>query len=272
MDFEIDGKVLKKAYGYDAVAAVPDGVEEIGPGVFSSFAYLEEIKLPSGLRKICDHSFNNCLELKKIVLPDSVRDIGEYAFQYCERLESICLPEGMETVESCAFRYCRRLKRMRLPESVKSVDYDAFFGCEDLESFCVPNPDCSFGRRVFYGCKSLKHLDAPYPALERLDTEQLSRAALAFCREPEGYFMHSRNAYDEALKGMPYEFMRLVAEEDDTRALGYLTEKKLISKSAAPVFLEVLRTRGAFKCVSAMLEYINASKGSIEGSMDELIL
>lgn len=75
---------------------LPDTVEEINEGAFSSCQNLQEITLPDGLTHIESVVFNNCTNLMKVTIPKSVERIGMFAFQSCYSLGNIFY-EGSET-------------------------------------------------------------------------------------------------------------------------------------------------------------------------------
>ena len=87
---------------------LPEGLEEIGEGVFFSTS------------------------LQTIVIPPFVKVIGKEAFCECERLTNVELPEGLEEIGEWAFNRCTSLYDIVIPQFVKVIGKEAFFGCSEL--------------------------------------------------------------------------------------------------------------------------------------------
>ena len=86
--------------------SVPEGVTEIGDGVFADFRNLQGIVLPDSVERIGSKAFQNCESLSSLTLPDDLRELEADAFEGCGALKTVCrwcdsgikaslLPEGL---------------------------------------------------------------------------------------------------------------------------------------------------------------------------------
>ena len=86
--------------------SVPEGVTELGDGVFSNFRNLQGIVLPDSVERIGSKAFQNCESLSSLTLPADLRELEADAFEGCGALKAVCrwcdsgikasmLPEGL---------------------------------------------------------------------------------------------------------------------------------------------------------------------------------
>ena len=83
---------------------VPDGVTNIGRGVFSGCADMESIDL-NGVTYIDKSSFTSCTSLTEPYIPDGVTYIGEWAFAYCTGLKKVSISRNTR-IDKNAFNEC----------------------------------------------------------------------------------------------------------------------------------------------------------------------
>ncbi|MDY4231835.1 MAG: leucine-rich repeat protein [Candidatus Faecousia sp.] len=173
-DFEIENGVVVDYQGTDTDIVIPDGVCEIGDGVFWG-SDIESVRLPSSVKAICSEAFMNCHELRTVELPDSITRIEEEAFcnsgirsirlparlkriaEDCfsgSKLEEITLPDGVQKICDHAFAYCSDLTRVVLPPALKHIDSSAFANCTKLRDINLPQATQVDGG-VFDFCTSL---------------------------------------------------------------------------------------------------------------------
>lgn len=87
--------------------SVPEGVTEIGDGVFSNFRNLRGAVLPDSVERIGSKAFQNCESLSSLTLPTALRELEADAFEGCGALKEVCrwcdsgikastLPEGLD--------------------------------------------------------------------------------------------------------------------------------------------------------------------------------
>ncbi len=125
-DAIIQHGVLKQYTGSEAVAVVPDGVQEIGYGAFRGCSTVRQVVLPDGVRRIGSMAFAGCTGLQQVALPPTVAEIGYSAFERCGQLRAIQLPEGLVLLDRMAFLGCTALAEIGFPDALRTVGRDAF--------------------------------------------------------------------------------------------------------------------------------------------------
>ena len=113
---------------------IPEGVTNIGEGVFWDCTGLTEVTIPAGVTSIDNYAFAGCRNLVAVPVPESVKSIGVYAFQNCNSLTIIKIPEGVTSILNNAFQDCNSLASITIPASVTSICSHAFWGCSGLTS------------------------------------------------------------------------------------------------------------------------------------------
>ena len=121
---------------------IPEGVESIGTGVFSSniIQTITDISLPSTLKSIGDMAFQMCVSLTGITIPESVESVGVLAFLGCptelynSKVYINCpmaatgytIPDTVTTIAGTAFYACQGISAITLPASVSVIEAAAF--------------------------------------------------------------------------------------------------------------------------------------------------
>ncbi|MBQ7117573.1 MAG: leucine-rich repeat domain-containing protein, partial [Clostridia bacterium] len=95
---------------------VPEGIEEICVGAFSSLDGVKTVKLPSTVKKIWYAAFFKADSLEKVNIPSKVTVIERGMFQGCEKLKSVKIEGKVKTIESDAFYGCKALSKISLPK------------------------------------------------------------------------------------------------------------------------------------------------------------
>ena len=113
---------------------IPEGVTNIGEGIFWDCTGLAEITIPAGVTSIDNYAFSGCRNLVAVSVPESVKSIGVYAFQNCNSLTAITIPEGVMSIGNNTFENCNSLIAITIPEGVMNIGSNAFFGCSGLTS------------------------------------------------------------------------------------------------------------------------------------------
>ena len=72
-----------------AKIVIPEGVTEMGNGVFWKCTSLVDVSLPSSLNVINDSTFCQCSSLESIQIPENVTRIGHEAFLECSNLKTV---------------------------------------------------------------------------------------------------------------------------------------------------------------------------------------
>lgn len=153
-----------KTIGYNAFVnqslsgslIIPEGVKEIGDGVFQDCKNLTGIlSLPSTLEVIGFQTFEKCGFTCELLLPQNLRVIGSCAFRNCRGLYgNIILPEGLLEISSDAFSGCLHLTGdLKIPQKVKEIGDEAFRGCSGLNGRLTLSEGLEYiGLQAFYWC------------------------------------------------------------------------------------------------------------------------
>ncbi len=166
-DFEIKDGCLKKYTGSDAEVVIPDGIQELGYGAFSSRKELVRVVIPNSVKSIGGHAFHGCTALTEIVIPAGVTKIGSYAFVACESLVRMEVEPGNPVyhsagnciIETATNRLLYGCKTSVLPSHITSIDGSAFYQCRGLTSITVPAAVTSIGIGAWEDCTALTHIE-----------------------------------------------------------------------------------------------------------------
>ena len=85
---------------------LPSKLESIGDYAFCTIFGVEEIVLPEGLKEMGVGVFANCEDLKSVTIPSTLKVIPEHAFEMCFQLENVTIAEGVEEIGVAAFMQC----------------------------------------------------------------------------------------------------------------------------------------------------------------------
>ncbi|MBQ5972736.1 MAG: leucine-rich repeat protein, partial [Oscillospiraceae bacterium] len=101
---------------------IPDGVFEVGEGVFSFCRALKSVTLPDNpdFIAIPDDMFYGCSALTDVVLPESLYRIGANAFGGCKSLETLALPASLTEIGNFAFSGCTSLTDLTVDPDSRS--------------------------------------------------------------------------------------------------------------------------------------------------------
>lgn len=141
---------------------VPEGVETIADGAFSSCEKLKSVKLPSSLTRIENTAFA-WGGLEKITIPANVTDIGEMAFYNCTALTKVVFKPDMymNSIGKQAFCNCHALSFIEMPASLKSIGENAFSNCYLLTSIKFPEGLTKIPFACCWHCDNLQSVRLP---------------------------------------------------------------------------------------------------------------
>ncbi len=198
-DFKIENGVLKRYFGNDTHADIPEGVTEIGMHAFPSCESLTSIIIPASVTKIGARAFAYCYSLEEIRYAGSkvqwkaVKKDGDWNFaaapkivkcadgteelpqfiidgnvlkRYLGRDDSFDIPEGVTEIGEYAFSECCSLTSVNIPDSVTEIGEGAFGECGSLESITIPKGVTKIANAAFWGCRSLKSVEIPESVTE----------------------------------------------------------------------------------------------------------
>ena len=126
-DFKIENNVLLKYYGNDSHVVIPNGVTEIGYGVFYRNDTLNRVDIPNTVTRIGNDAFYDCVSLENVNIPNSVTEIDNGAFAFCEKLESINIPNSVTEIGGTAFYACNNVKEISIStNTIEKIGCGAF--------------------------------------------------------------------------------------------------------------------------------------------------
>ena len=183
---------------------IPEGIEVIGSGAFSSNKVMETITLPTtlkvieetafewnsnlksvtfpeGLQIIGNCAFYECQSLTEIILPGSILKIGVSAFSGCSSVTKLVIPHAVSGTTSYnflhevvgdsiipvgAFSFCNSLEYVEIPEGTIAIGDSAFAHCTGLKNIRIPNTVRTIGNKAFENCSELEELFIPASCVE----------------------------------------------------------------------------------------------------------
>lgn len=127
---------------------LPDSIEFIGMGAFSSNVNLKVLKLGENLKEISYGAFAND-DIISLLIPNSVLNIRDDAFSENENLSLLELGNNVESIGDYAF-YNDNIGALIIPDSVLNIGEYAFYENENLTSLELGNKVESIGGYAFY--------------------------------------------------------------------------------------------------------------------------
>lgn len=144
-----------------STVTVPEGVETIADGAFSSIETLKSVKLPSTLRSIGSTAFA-WSSLEKITIPENVTSIGEMAFYNCTSLTKVVFKKSYVTsIGKEAFCNCHALSYIEMPASLEQIGENAFSNCHALASLSFPDGLTAIPFACCWNCENLRSVRLP---------------------------------------------------------------------------------------------------------------
>ena len=111
---------------------IPENVETIKEGSFSSSLPFEEIIISNSVKKIEKKTFYGLNKLKKIYLSQSIQTVGEFTFAFCSKLEEVVIASDNITLEKSSFLSCENLKKVTILSNNVTVQDNVFDKCDKL--------------------------------------------------------------------------------------------------------------------------------------------
>ena len=140
---------------------IPEGITNIGDGMFQYCSNLTRLKIPSSATSIGARAFTSCASLTNIDLGNSITFISESAFENCGNLAAINLPATLQTIGFYAFWRCSKLENIHIPNSVTSIGVHAFSECSGLTNVALSTNLTALVDSLFMDCPSLSSINVP---------------------------------------------------------------------------------------------------------------
>ena len=115
---------------------IPDGVECIGVGAFSTCKNLYGVHIPNSVIEIKAEAFYQC-GVSQVTIPDSVVNIGDSAFMQCLNLYGVTIGRGVKIIGDWAFENCVFLQSVTIPNNVQSIGDYAFANSSFLSKVVI---------------------------------------------------------------------------------------------------------------------------------------
>ena len=252
-DFIIENGVLTKYVGPGGDVVIPEGVTNIGRGVFQGNSSLTGIVIPEGIKSIGNGAFRYCRNLKNVVIPQSVTSIKDFAFDGCRSLESIAIPDKVKSIGFAAFAECRSLTNVVIPERVTSIGDRAFSRCDRLISLMIPDSvveiDKGFADEspdVKIHITDITVLPAPYRA----------NAALCYAEDGGDPSDPRSESHKKYIKANAAKLVGFAMEH--TALLSFMCREKLITAKNAELYMEAANKSGVAENIALMVDYMGA--------------
>lgn len=209
-EMQIQGNILLRYSGQNAVVTVPDGIEKLGDWAFSdteertkrrcSFIFpevkrtLEKVVFPPSLRVIGKGAFHDEVHLKSVVFSDGLEEIGELAFAHCISLSEVKLPDSIKIISSSAFRGNKALISVVIPCAVSGyvaprivaencISANLFSNCLALQRVTIPEGTVTIGKEAFSQCSALSEIAIPD------SVEEIGDRAFEWCVSLHDFFV-----------------------------------------------------------------------------------
>ena len=145
----IGSHLIELDMNYSGFYTVKPGTKTVADYAFFACKSLTGVALPDGIAQIGAGMFSVCQSLSEIEIPNSVTYIGDHAFEYCEALKEIQIPDSVQFIGSSALKECTSLENITIPNSVTSIGDGAFYNCTSLTSIPIPDSVTSIGTNAF---------------------------------------------------------------------------------------------------------------------------
>ena len=205
--FTIQAGILYGYHGTDSHVVIPEGVVEIGDGVFREME-ISSVSLPSTLKHIGDQAFYKCKMLESVAFPDGLVSIGNEAFFECKELGGVAFPDSLRAIGNRAFSgifigsvdfgggveeigdyafYRHRLGAVKLPGSVKTIGEGAFLAdMGDMTEVVIGEGTVRIGRSAF-ATQGVKKVTLPASLEEIADDAFYYTREMMFYLRPDSY-------------------------------------------------------------------------------------
>ncbi len=177
-------------WGAFKTVKLPDTLEYIEAGGFSSCTSLQEITIPAKVTLIGNKAFAKCTSLTAInvaedsetfasvdgalfnkdkdqlllypcgksgafTIPEGVTAIADLAFNTCKSLTEVSFPSTLKSIGESAFEGCTSIEEIKLPEGLETIGNSAFIDDYAIQSVTIPSTVTSIGKAAFANCSGM---------------------------------------------------------------------------------------------------------------------
>ncbi len=186
-----------------------------------------DISIPEGVIEIGDGVFKSCRNIKSVLIPEGVVEIGGGAFNSCTKLESISLPDSLTTISYGAFSGCKNLKSVELGSGLREIGNEAFHGCDSLKKITVRGESINKGE-CFVFPPNFNHLNASV-------FSSMPREIVFLCKDDifcDALSAYPRTDYDYNIlrEGTDYHFKPFIEDRNCSYDSIYITQKNCCNR------------------------------------------
>ncbi len=136
---------------------IPETVTSIGNSAFYK-TKIKNVNLPEGLNTMGNGVFSTCYYLENANMPAAVGAIPESSFYNSYNLRTFTIPEGITWIASAAFYNCSQFNP-RFPASMKNIYRRAFYNTATDE--LIVTEGMTVGYEAFSHCNNLVYAEWP---------------------------------------------------------------------------------------------------------------
>ena len=174
---------------------LPDNINRIGGGAFSSCKLLEYVSIPNSVTDIEMGAFGYCSLLKSLTISEFVKSIGVNCFVGCVSMKEIIVSSSNpffnsnngvlfnKDMTNLVYFPNSNSTTFLIPSSVSKINESAFEYCPSLTKITIPNTVKTIGKQAFFNCASLMEIHCNATNLPVFDYDVYDRVTLesVFC-------------------------------------------------------------------------------------------
>jgi hypothetical protein len=139
---------------------IPNSVETINQGAFSSCKLITSITIPNSVAYVEHNAFGDCISLTDVTIPNSVIGLGGSVFLGCTNLKTVTVSSNVPDIQNDTFSNCTSLTRVNFLGNAPSEGQDGIFNnaSNDLK---VYRYSIKSGWNSTFGGRTVLLIDSP---------------------------------------------------------------------------------------------------------------
>lgn len=215
-----------KGCNFTCELILPDGLEEIGMGVFYGCKNLYgSLRLPEKLKRLGEGAFCGCKNLSgSLEIPQGVTTIPNICFDGCWLGGTLTLHNGITAIGEGAFANCGFKGELNLPKNLEVISHSVFYNDDFSGTLVLPAGLRTIGDKSFaYNWRLMGTLEIPENVLS------IGAGAFAHCKSIEGVI------FPEGLESIRYE---ATYDQDGGAFQNCFGIGKIVCKSTIPPYVQ----------------------------------